>query len=186
MISESWYWRTDLMKFASSLRKRANQKRWTDPSLCRCEQLIMVGFFYVRKLIDSRKLSRDFADRQIKLTAYPSTGKHVHLMNVHHDLDEFFDMGTHQQKTAKIEQIANQVIHSYIFYLVTEESGPLQGIIVASDVVRDRELLEFSLSDVIKIFELAGKGEDDKAITLRYDDKRQDYVMRIFRDAKRR
>jgi hypothetical protein len=146
----------------------------------------MVGFFYVRKLIDSRKLSRDFADRQIKLTAYPSNGKHVHLMNVHHDLDEFFDMDTHRHKTLKIEQIANQVIHSYIFYLVTEESGPLRGIIVASDVVRDRELLELSLSDVMKIFELAGKGEDDKAITLRYDDKRQDYVMRIFRDSKRR
>ncbi|SPE36811.1 hypothetical protein SBA3_250026 [Candidatus Sulfopaludibacter sp. SbA3] len=54
---------------------------------------------------------------------------------------------------------------------MTEESGPLQGIVVASDVVRDRELLELSLSYVIKIFELAGKGEDDKAITLRYDDK---------------
>src|SRR5579872_4983175 len=106
MISESWYGRTDLMKFASSLRKRAGQKRWSDPSLCRCEQRIMVGFFYVRKLIDSRKLNRDFADRQIKLRAYPSIGKHVHLMNVHHDLDEFFDMGTHRHKTLKIEQIA--------------------------------------------------------------------------------
>lgn len=174
------------MKFASSLRKRASQKRWSAPSLCRCEQLIMVGFFYVRKLIDSRKLSRDFADRQIKPRAYPSTGKHVHLMNVHHDLDEFFDMGTHRHKTLKIEQIASQVIHSYIFYLVTEESGPLQGIVVASDVVLDSELLELSFSDVIRIFELAGRGEDDKAITLRYDDKRQDYVMRIFREAKRR
>jgi hypothetical protein len=174
------------MRFASSLRKRASQKRWSDSSLCRCEQLIMVGFFYVRKLIDSRKLSRDFAERQFKLRAYPSTGKHVHLMNVHHDLDEFFDMETRRHKTLKIEQIANQVIHSYIFYLVTEKSGPLQGIVVASDIVRDRELLELSLSGVIKIFELAGRGEDDKAITLRYDDKRQDYVMRIFREVKRR
>jgi hypothetical protein len=43
-----------------------------------------------------------------------------------------------------------------------------------------------ALSDVIKIFELAAKGEDEKAITLRFDEKRQDYVMRIFRDANRR
>ena len=77
-------------------------------------------------------------------------------MNVHHDLDEFFNMDTHRHKALKIEQIANQVIHSYIFYLVTDESGPLRGIIVASDLVRDRELL-ISLSDVIKIFELCGK-----------------------------
>lgn len=111
------------MKFASSLRKRVNQKRWTEPSLCRCEQLIMVGFFYVRKLIDSRKLSRDFADRQIRVATYRSTGKHIHLMNAHRDLDEFFDMDAHSHKGLKIEQIANQVIHSYIFYLVTEEFG---------------------------------------------------------------
>jgi hypothetical protein len=174
------------MKFAASLRKRVNQKRWTEPSLCRCEQLIMVGFFYVRKLIDSKKLSRDFADRQIKLTAYPSTGKHVHFMNVHHDLDEFFDMDTHFHKSLKIEQIANQVIHSYMFYLVMEETGPLRSIFVTSDLVRDRELLEVLLSDVIKIFELAGKGEDDRGITLRYDDKRQDYIMRTFKDRRRR
>ena len=69
-------------------------------------------------------------------------------MNVHHDLDKFVDMGRHRHKTLKIEQIANEVIHSYIFSLVMEESGPLQGIVVASDVVRDRELLELSLSDV--------------------------------------
>jgi hypothetical protein len=51
---------------------------------------------------------------------------------------------------------------------------------------RDKELLELALSDVIKIFELSAKGDDDKAITLRYDEKRQDYVMRIVRDADRR
>ncbi len=39
---------------------------------------------------------------------------------------------------------------------------------------------------LFKTFELAGKGEDDKAITPRYDEKRQDYVMRIVSDAKRR
>jgi hypothetical protein len=142
----------------------------------------MVGFFYVRKLIDSRKLSRDFADRQITLRAYPSTGKHVHLLNARHNLDEFFDMGTHQHETLNIEQIANQVIHSYIFYLVTDELGPLQGVLVASDFVRNRKLLELSLADVIQIFELAGKGENDKAITFGYDEKRQDYVVRILRE----
>ena len=79
MIWESRYWRTDLQKFAASLRKRAKQKRWPDAALARCEQTIMVGFFYVRKLVESRKLSRDFADRQIPATSYPAKGKHIHL-----------------------------------------------------------------------------------------------------------
>jgi hypothetical protein len=103
----------------------------------------MVGFFYVRKLIESRKLSRDFADRQITATAYPAKGKHVHLMNCQRDLDELFDMSAPKQLAMKIEDLANQLIHSYIFYLSTEETGPLRGILVASDRIRNRELLRF-------------------------------------------
>lgn len=57
---------------------------------------------------------------------------------------------------------------------------------MASDVIRDKELIEISLENVVKIFELAGKGEGDRAISLRYDEKRQDYVLRIFRDSTKR
>jgi len=59
MIWESWYWRTDLKRFADSLRRRQNQMRSPDPSLARCEQTIMVGFFkkrdYVVRLHKARK-----------------------------------------------------------------------------------------------------------------------------------
>jgi hypothetical protein len=139
----------------------------------------MVGFFYVRKLIESRKLSRDFADRQVKATGYPTKGKHVHLMNLHRDIDQLFDLDAPKQTTMKIEDLANQLIHSYIFYLMTTEEGPLDGIMVASDRIRNKELLQVSLLDIIKIFELAAKGEGDKAIRMKYDDKKQDYVVRI-------
>src|SRR3954447_25975700 len=142
MIWESWYWRTDLEKFALSLRQRQKQKRWPDPSLARCEQTIMVGFFYVRKLIESRKLSRDFADRQFKTTSYPAKGKHIHLMNLRRDVDELFDLDEPRQVAMKIEDLANQLIHSYIFYLSMGEHGGLDGILVASDRIRNKELLQ--------------------------------------------
>jgi hypothetical protein len=186
MVWESWCWRTDLKKFADSLRKRQKQKRWLDRSLARCEQTIMVGFFYVRKLIESRKLSRDFADRQVKVTAYPTKGKHVHLLNLRRDVDELFDLDAPKQTTMKIEDLANQLIHSYIFYLSMEEEGQLNGFLVASDRIRNKELLQVSSLDVIKIFELAAKGEGDKAISMNYDDKRQDYIVRLAKPKKRR
>jgi hypothetical protein len=186
MIWESWCWRTDQKKFADSLRKRQKQKRWPDRSLARCEQTIMVGFFSVRKLIESRKLSRDFADRQVKATAYPTKGKHVHLLNVRRDVDELFNLDAPKQTTMKIEDLANQLIHSYIFYLSMEVEGQLNGILVASDRIRNKELLQVSSLDVIKIFELAAKGEGDKAISMNYDDKRQDYIVRLAKPKKRR
>jgi hypothetical protein len=183
MIWQSWYWRTDLEKFAASLCKRANQKRWPDAALARCEQTIMVGFFFVRKLIESRKLSRDFADRRIPAFSYPAKGEHIHLMNVRRDLDELFDMEAPTKVSMKVEDLANQLIHSYVFYLSIEEAGSLRGILVASDRIRNRELLEISARDIVKIFDLAAKGE--KAISVRYDDKRQDYVVRLAKDQRK-
>jgi hypothetical protein len=178
MIWESWYWRTDLKKFADSLRWRQNQIRWPDPSLARCEQTIMVGFFYVRKLIESRKLSRDFADRQVKATSYPTMGKHIHLLNFRRDVDKLFNLDAPKQTSIKVEDLANQLIHSYVFYLLMTEEGGLDGILVASDRIRNKELLQVSSVEIIKIFDLAAKGEVDKAISMRYDDKKQDYVVR--------
>jgi hypothetical protein len=140
---------------------------------------------YVRKLIESRKLSRDFADRQVKATAFPTKGKQVHLMNLRHDVDELFDLDPPKQTTMKIEDLANQLIHSYIFYVMTEE-GEFNGILVASDRIRNKEPLQVSSLDIIKIFELAAKGEADKTISMNYDDKSQDYVVRLAKQRKRR
>jgi hypothetical protein len=179
MIWESWYWRKDLRKFADSLRKRTKQTRWPDAALARCEQTVMVGFFYVRKLIESRKLSRDFAVRQIPVISYPARGKHIHLMNVHRGLNELFDLDAPMKGSIKVEDLANQLIHSYIFYLFTEEDGPLRGILVASDRIRNRELFEISAGDLVSIFDLAAKGEDDKVIKIHYDPKRQDYIVHV-------
>ena len=176
MLWQSWYWRTDLEKFAASLRNRAKQRRWPDAAHARCEQTIMVGFFFVRKLIESRKLSRDFADLQIPVVSYPAKGEHIHLLNVRRDVDELFNMDAPTEVSMKIEDLANQLIHSYVFYLLTEEAGPLRGILVASDRFRNRELLEISAREIVKIFDLAAKGEN--AISVSYEDKRQDYVVR--------
>jgi hypothetical protein len=145
----------------------------------------MVGFFYVRKLIESRKLSRDFAETVIKVAAYPAKGERVHWMNYRRDPDEFFVMSAPRQLATKIEDLANQLIHSYIFFLSMEETGALSGILVASDRSRSKEL-EVSAQDIIKIFELAAQGETNKAVSIKYDDKRKDYVVRLAEDGRAR
>jgi hypothetical protein len=79
----------------------------------------------------------------------------------------------------KIEELANQLIHSYIFYLAMRRNRGLTGILVASDRLRNKALLELSLCHIIKIFTLAANGEDDKPISMRYDDKKEDYIVRL-------
>ncbi len=142
----------------------------------------MIGFFYVRKPIESKKLSRDFAELNIGATGYPSKGTHVHWMNRRRDVQELFQMDAPRKRSIKIELLANQLIHSYIFYLSIDEFGPLRGILVASDHVRNDELLEVSINDILKVFDIAAKGEADKALLIKFDAKRQDYVVRLAKD----
>ena len=56
MIYEYRYWKDALLKAASDLRRRRKQTRWVDASFARLEQRVMLGFYGVRKLRDSRKI----------------------------------------------------------------------------------------------------------------------------------
>ena len=59
--------------------------------------------------------------------------------------------------------------------------GPLRGILVASDYIKNDELLEVSIKDIMKVFNLAADAESDKPLEIRYNVKRKDYVVRIAR-----
>jgi hypothetical protein len=63
-----------------------------------------------------------------------------------------------------------------MFYLCIRETG-LSGIFVASDFTRNKLLFEVGAKDIIKIFQRAADGED--AISMNYDSKKQDYVIRL-------
>jgi hypothetical protein len=156
------------------------QKRWPDASLARCEQTIMLGFYSIRKLIDSRKLTIDFASEQVKVTTYRPTGKHVHMMNCR-NLDELYDFNSGKFRTVTLKYLCHQIIHSYVFGLIFDESNRFTSIVVSSEQARLRELLEVDVAVITTLFERAGKGEDDEAISIRYNNKQGDYVVRLRR-----
>ncbi len=66
-----------------------------------------------------------------------------------------------------------------------ENTGSLSGVLVASDRDRDRHLLEVSIQEIIKAFDLAAKGDVDDAISITYNDKKQDYVVRTLKRTQR-
>ena len=57
MIWESQYWKDELLRTASKLNKRLNQKRWPESSMASLEKEIMIGFYIIYKLIAAHKLS---------------------------------------------------------------------------------------------------------------------------------
>lgn len=114
MIWESSYWKDDLKKQSAELKKRMVQKRWRDASLARCEQIIMIGFYSVRKLIESKNLTGTVSKSVHKIRCYKSTGKPITLFT-RRNVDELYDLENSRLRTEQLTYLCHQVIHSYVF-----------------------------------------------------------------------
>lgn len=155
MIDDSYYWKVDLLRQSSALKARAAQKRWSGASFARCEQTIMVGFFSVRKLLESKKLTDKVAKHSLEVRCFPPTGEAVTLIN-RHKIERLFDVDKPKQRFVGLVFLCNQVIHSYVFTLCFDDRGAFSSILVASDYERSRALFEISASGIIDVFELVG------------------------------
>jgi hypothetical protein len=173
VILESFYWKHDLEERAACLRKRLIQKRWIEASFARLEQSVMLGFYPIRKLLEARKLSHATLTRQVPVTAYPSSGKPVTLLNWH-KLDELYDLDAGQRITRDVRFLCNQFIHSYIFLPVFGENGSLANIAVASERERSLTVYEVALFQIIDLFELVA-ADYPTQVQFRFNQNGKDY-----------
>jgi hypothetical protein len=181
VIWESFYWKSDLLKQAAVLKKRIGQKRWPDASLARCEQTIMLGFYSIRKLAESAKLTDHVSNMNVTLRSYPATGRTVHLLNKDR-LDELYDLELPRKESVTLPFLCDQIVHSYVFSLLFNEDGQLAGILVTSDRERSKRLLEVSIQKIIDVFEKVGRDEANVAVTFRFDEKKGDYIYKFGTD----
>jgi hypothetical protein len=179
MIYESHYWKIELVKLSKKLTNRIPYKRfWTDAQNGAFEKEIMIGFYIVRKLIESKKLPNRLVSTKIPGRKFPNSGTTVHLMNTHRFYDHYdFDNG----KTEKLDLIflINQIVHSYIFspdFDINEDNGEmtLSAIHFCSDDQRNKWIYELSLSTVIDLFAKIGNSHVTNS-SMTFDDNKKDY-----------
>jgi hypothetical protein len=173
VIWESSYWKNDLGKQAAWLRKRLSQKRWVEASFARLEQVVMLGFYSIRKLVEARKLSDTTVAHTVALTAYPASGRPVTLLNWH-KIDELFAMDAGQPITRDVRFLCNQFIHSYVFLPVFGDKGTIANIVVASDRERNQTVYEVALSQIIGLFELVAADYPNE-VRIQFNADKQDY-----------
>lgn len=158
MIWESYYWKDDLLKAASDLCRRPKQKRWSEASLARLEQRIMLGFYGVRKLRDARKIADRLRHRSVPLSEFPPTGKMIDNLN-RIDLDEIYEMDSPHATKKPLEFVCNQIIHSYIFTPGFNEEGFLEVLFFASDRQKDSGMFGIKIDEIASIFEEIGNND---------------------------
>jgi hypothetical protein len=175
VIDESAYWKDDLLKRSSLLRRYIVQKRWPGASFAKCEQTVMIGFYSIRKLIEAKKLTDVLIRTSVSIRRYPPKGKPVTRIN-RHKVDELYDLDEPEEQNLPLMELCHQFVHSYIFTPVLTEQGGLFAIWVASDRQRSRSLLEVGAKTIINIFENIGKDEV-RSVRMKFDVTNGDYSI---------
>lgn len=144
--------------------------------MARLEQQLMLGFYAIRKLGESAKLSDATLKRQVTLTAYPSVGRPVTRMNWD-KIDELYDFAAPQIVVRDLPFVCNQLIHSYVFTTGRFDNDNLFSIMFTSDRERKKSLYSMEIDDVIDFFETVGR-DYPACASFKFNEEKQDYDIR--------
>ena len=169
MIWESWPWKKELHDLALYLSAKKKQRRWPVSATTKLEKEIFLGFYIIRKLIESNKLTDACDNLEIKVKTFPSKGKFVTHTNWHKS-DEHFDLTKPNDETISLHKLTNQFIHSFIFHQVLDQKYGLTGFLVASDYQKSKSLIQVDVNEVIRACKRVSK-DDIASLHIRRDPK---------------
>ncbi len=154
MILDSSYWKDDLLKLADKLERRLIQKRWSEKSFYTLEKEIFIGFFSIRKLIESNKISESIATKTYQIYEFPKNKNIESIISINPKND--FEFGKKTQVDITIAALCNQFIHSYHFVPFIPEGKALIGFIFCSDYKRKTGIYMMTIFDVVDIYRQTG------------------------------
>lgn len=64
---ESCFWKEDLIKHAKRLKPSKKPKRWSERAVVNFEKELIISFFYIRKLLESKKVSKNIENYKMKI-----------------------------------------------------------------------------------------------------------------------
>jgi len=165
MIHESKYWKNDLLKLASKLERRLIQSRWGDKNLYTLEKEVFVGFYAIRKLIESKKISDSIKTKNYKVKEFPYKGNPESILTHFKETD--YDMNQAKTSSITIAQLCNQFIHSHHFLPFLPNGKNLIGFFFCSDHKRTSCIYLITLFEIVDIYKTIGSNYPDTISTRR-------------------
>lgn len=158
MIYESQYWKQPLVRSARWLEKVIIEEGDSgERNLARAERELFMGFYSVRKLLETFNLSQTTRQLTYDLTFYSAlTDARVDYFN-RSDIHKHYELERGTSDKRDVGFICNQVIHSFVFVLAITESGAIDGAFLASDTMRHRRLYFIPLRHIVHLFRTVGR-----------------------------
>jgi hypothetical protein len=150
-------WKEELVKVADRLESKTKQRRWTARTDYLIERDFVVGAYALRKLIAARDVSNAVTHAPIPVRRFvvnaippPSAG----------DISEFYDFDNGSRKTLSIEELCDEILHSFVFEFCCGETDDLfDGIFLSSERNKNEFVYLLLASDFIALCGDVGIGD---------------------------
>jgi len=151
-MRESWPYRTDLRTFARGFASGAKRQLWRDNSPSKAEKMLFVGFFFIRRLIECRKVTDRCANSNITVSRGPIL--RTREVSAFRPDDLFDDISQVEWTDSKVDvhQLADKIIHAWWIAALVNESSGLAGFVFTTDKHRNKELWLLSTSSIVEVF----------------------------------
>ena len=180
MIWESSYWKDDLLALSEKINTKYRKTPLSEESVVEFEKDIMLALYSVRKLVEASKLSSNIKGIQLEVKSYKNLN-YVTKLNWH-KIDELFDLENPIIERLSADKLYNQIIHSYIFLISTDELDVIDGFFFCSDRMRNYKLYYIELMELDGFISIVSKDYPTKEI-FEFDEAIKDY--RIYAETKK-
>ncbi|MCM2283486.1 MAG: hypothetical protein NDI81_01835 [Desulfobacula sp.] len=146
---------------AKKLELRLIQKIWRDRSFFAVEKEIFLGFYSIRKLIESNKVSDSVKNKIYQVHEFPNKERNKTSLFANPENEFNFDRAT--KVSLSVINICNQFIHSYHFVPFIP-GGTLIGFFICSDYKKKTGIYLITTFDIVEIYKLVGKNYPYKTV----------------------
>ena len=156
-MQESRPYREELSQYAKLFAARRKQQLWRDDSLAKVERALFVGFLFVRKLIEGKKVTDACARSSTTIGRAPI--RRAHQVSDFQRDDLIDDLVCVEWTMGKVDvhQLADKVIHSWWILPARDEGSGLAGFIFTTDRQRNAELWFLPTNSVATVFRSFGR-----------------------------
>ncbi|MEA5090529.1 hypothetical protein [Solidesulfovibrio sp.] len=156
MIYESKYWKTPLLRSATWLENfRLNEDNTrTERQLVSIERALFLGFYSIRKLLDTPKLSIETKKYNVTVSYHPNIANIDYLNK--DEICKNYDLLSEKKKSVNIRQLCDQFIHSYTFSILEGDDRNIVGCFICSDRIKDKRIYYITIEQIITLFRKVG------------------------------
>lgn len=167
MIDQSHHWKEPLVRAANWMQRAKFDSADPDRTLVRLEREIFIGFYAIRKLLDTMKVTDKTRAMSFTLKYVPAIGK-VDFLSWHH-IEVNYDHDSVHSEERDFLFLCNLFIHSYVYTPFIDDDR-IAGVYVASDRIRSKKLYIIDLTQIILAFRSVGRDNPRKVSILRDPD----------------